>query len=393
MKPQTRPNEIVVIGGGIAGCTIAFELARAGARVRLLERRHLAHGASGRNLGLLLNDLSADAVAMMREALESYRELAAGGLDFELRQVPYLLLPTTAEQAAAVGGLADEMRRSGFEADPLPPAALVRELPQLARPLEGALVVRGPWALSAPAATHAFAEAARRAGATVETGVNVSRLAVRAGRVEGVLTDAGIVAADAVVVAAGPWLPDLVGGVALSTGRGWVLRTGRLDLPLPWVLVDLSWPDLDELGRAARPPTLGEVAAGDYDRPVAATVSMIPMPDGSALLGTSLAPSLREPVEGVDMPQRIARRTLDLLPGMGGIPITAGWYGMRPMTPDGLPVVGRTAIEGVFVHGGHGSIGMQSAPWTARLLAAELAGNPNPELAQFRPDRFSHPTP
>lgn len=392
MNRPAAPSEVIVIGGGIAGCTIAFELARAGARVRLLERRHLAHGASGRNLGLLLNDLSAGAVAMMREALESYRELAEGALDFELRQVPYLLLPTTPEQVAAVGGVAQEMRESGFECEPLAPDALVRELPQLARPLEGTLVVRGPWALSAPAATHAFAEAARRAGATVETGINVSRVVARSGRVEGVLTDAGMVAADAVVVAAGPWLPDLVGGAAVSTGRGWVLRTGRLDFALPWVLVDLSWPDLDELGRAARPPTLGEVAAGDYDRPVAATVSMIPAPDGSALLGTSLAPSLREPVEGVDMPRRIARRALDLLPGMGGMSITAGWYGMRPMTPDGLPVVGRTATEGLFVHGGHGSIGMQSAPWTARLLAAELAGNATPELAQFRPDRFTAPT-
>jgi glycine/D-amino acid oxidase-like deaminating enzyme len=207
-----------------------------------------------------------------------------------------------------------------------------------------------------------------------------------------VVTDAGIVACDAVVVANGPWLPDLVGGLALSTGRGWVLRTGRLDFALPWVLVDLSWPDLDELGRAARPPTLAEVAAGDYDRPAAATVSMIPAPDGCALLGTSLAPSLREPVEGVDMPKRIAQRALDLLPGMGAMSITAGWYGMRPMTPDGLPVVGRTAVEGLYVHGGHGSIGMQSAPWTARLLAAELVGTPSPELARFRPDRFQQPT-
>jgi glycine/D-amino acid oxidase-like deaminating enzyme len=92
------------------------------------------------------------------------------------------------------------------------------------------------------------------------------------------------------------------------------------------------------------------------------------------------------------MPKRIAQRTVDLLPGMGAMSITAGWYGMRPMTPDGLPVVGRTAVDGVFVHGGHGSIGMQSAPWTARLLAAEVNGSPSPELAQFRPDRFPLPT-
>ena len=98
----------------------------------------------------------------------------------------------------------------------------------------------------------------------------------------------------------------------------------------------------------------------------AATVTLVGQPAGHALLGTSLAPSLLEPVEAVDMPRRIARRALDLLPGLAEVSITRGWYGLRPMSPDGLPLVGPTAVEGLFVHGGHGSIGMQSAPWTAR---------------------------
>jgi D-hydroxyproline dehydrogenase subunit beta len=209
--------------------------------------------------------------------------------------------------------------------------------------------------------------------------------------VNGLLSDFEPFACDAVVVATGPWLTDLVDEAPLSTGRGWLLRTGHLDFELPWVLVDMSWPDLDELARVARPPLLREVAAGGYDRPAAATVSMVPQPNGRALLGTSLSASLRDPVEGVDMPQRIARRALDLLPGLAQMRITAGWYGMRPMTPDGLPIVGSAGIDGLFVHGGHGSIGMQSAPGTARMLAEIMEGQTVSGADRFAMTRFSKP--
>jgi glycine/D-amino acid oxidase-like deaminating enzyme len=381
-------REVVVVGGGIAGCTAVHALARAGLRVTLFEQRHIAYGASGRNLGLLLNDLACDSVEMMRDALKVYRELAEGPVPFELRQVSYLLLPFTDQQASVVGERVAELRACGLDSEELSEAELRSRLPQVRPGAPGAHLVHGPWALSAAAATRAFAEAARAAGARLETGVRVGQVLSRSGRVEGVLTDRGRVACDAVVVANGPWLTDLVDDAPVSTGRGWVLRTGHLDFELPWVLVDVSWPDLDELGRAARAPSLAEVAAGDYDRPVAATVSMVRQPGGRALLGTSLAPSLREPVEGVDMPSRIAGRALELLPGLGEVSVTAGWYGMRPMTPDGLPIAGPTEVEGVYVHGGHGSIGMQSSPWTAAALARLMAGGLGEELAPFEVGRF-----
>jgi glycine/D-amino acid oxidase-like deaminating enzyme len=155
-------------------------------------------------------------------------------------------------------------------------------------------------------------------------------------------------------------------------------------------VVDVSWPDLEDLGRSARPPRLAEVAAGGYDLPAAATVSVVPLPSGEALLGTSLAPSLLEPVEGVDMPRRIAERTLELLPGLAEVSITAGWFGLRPMTPDGLPLVGPAGVEGLYIHAGHGSIGMQSAPWTARRLVEGMTGGGMPE--RLRPARFAAET-
>jgi D-hydroxyproline dehydrogenase subunit beta len=386
-----RSSEVAVVGGGIAGCTAAHALATRGFKVTLFEQRHLAYGASGRNLGLLLNDFGAESVTMMREALSTYRELADGPVPFELRETSYLLLPTTDEQVEVTRERAAELTRVGLASEPLDAGAVATILPQLGRGTPGAYLVHGCWAVSAADATRAFAEGARSAGAIIQTGVRVGQLSTRGGRVNGLLSDAGPFACDAVVVATGPWLTDLVDDAPLSIGRGWLLRTGHLDFELPWVLVDMSWPDLDELARVARPPLLGEVAAGGYDRPAAATVSMVPQPNGRALLGTSLSASLRDPVEGVDMPQRIARRALDLLPGLAQMRITAGWYGMRPMTPDGLPIVGSAGIDGLFVHGGHGSIGMQSAPGTARMLAEIMEGQTVSGADRFAMTRFSNP--
>jgi glycine/D-amino acid oxidase-like deaminating enzyme len=382
----TAVREVIVVGAGIAGCTAAYELARRGLQVSVFDSRGIAPAASGRNMGLLLNDVEPESVEMMRSGLEVYRELEGGPVPFQLRQEAYLLVARDSAQMRSAEQRALEMRSAGLSCELLPEAVILDGLPQLRRDVAGAYLLQGCWAVSAASATRAFAEAARSAGARLRTGSRVAQLVVRSGRLDGVLSDDGPLAADAVVLAAGPWLPSLLPGVPVSTGRGWLLRTARLESRLPWVVMEMAWPDLDELGRAARPPRLAEVAAGGYDLPAAAAVTLVPQAGGEALIGTSLAPSLVDPVEGVDMPRRIAGRALDLLPGFAEIGITGGWYGLRPMTPDGLPLVGATAIEGLYLHSGHGSIGMQSAPWTARLLADGMNGAGVPE--RLDPKRF-----
>jgi glycine/D-amino acid oxidase-like deaminating enzyme len=383
---RSAVREVVVVGAGIAGCTAAYELARLGFRISLFDQRGIAPAASGRNMGLLLNDVEDQSVEMMYRALEVYRELEAGPVPFQLREEAYLLVAQDEGQMRSTEQRALEMRRAGLSCELLPEGAVRDGVPELRAGVAGAFLLRGCWAVSAAAATRAFAEAARSAGARLRMGVRVAQLVFRSGRLTGVLTDDGPISADAVVLAAGPWLPTLLSGLPVSSGRGWLLRTGPLGRRLPWVVMEMAWPELDDLGRAARPPTLAEVARGAYDLPAAAAVAMVPQPGGEALLGTSLAPSLLEPVEGVDMPGRIARRALELLPGFAGLGVTGGWYGLRPMTPDGLPLVGATPIEGLYLHAGHGSIGMQSAPWTARLLAGALQGGPVPE--RFAAARF-----
>jgi glycine/D-amino acid oxidase-like deaminating enzyme len=388
-NPLSRVRDVVVIGAGIAGCTIAHELARRGLEVLLLEQRSIAGAASGRNMGLLLNEIDVDAYELMLASLVIYKDLREGPVDFALRESDMMLVPQDREQMEVTRGRADALRAHGVPCDFVETAALRSELPQLRDDLPGGYRLPGVWIVDAATATRAFAEAARSAGAKVQTGMRVAQVVARSGRFEGVVTDGGRVGADACVVAAGPWLQELLPGAPVFAGRGWLLRTAPLAFTLPWVLAEMAWPDLDELGRASRPPTLREVAAGGYDDPVAATVAVVGLPSGEALVGTSLAPSLREPVEGVDMPSRIARRAESLLPGLADVSVTAGWYGMRPMSPDGLPLVGAASASGLFLHAGHGSIGMQAAPATARWLADLIVDRREAaELRRLRPDRF-----
>ena len=386
---SSRVRDAVVVGAGIAGCTAAFELARRGLRVVLVEQRTIAAAASGRNMGFLLNEVDVEAYELMRVALAVYQEIADGPVPFALRETDMMLVPQDEPQLEVTRRRAEALRAHGLDCAFVEEEDLRAQLPQLREGLPGGYRLAGVWMVDPAAATRAFAEAARAAGAEIVTGVRAV-LAMASGRCEGVLTDTGPVAADAVVLATGPWLQELLPAAPVFAGRGWLLRTAVLPFELPWVLAEMAWPDLDALGRASRPPTLAEVAAGGYDRPVAATVAVVGMPGGDAVVGTSLAPSLRDPVEGVDMPRRIAARALELLPGLAQASITAGWHGMRPMSPDGLPLVGPTQVEGLFLHAGHGSIGMQASPATARWLADLIVGGKQaPELERLRPDRFS----
>ncbi|HWK26297.1 MAG TPA: FAD-dependent oxidoreductase [Solirubrobacter sp.] len=384
-------TDVIVVGGGIAGTTVAWELARRGTRVTLFEQRTLAAGTSGRNTGTLLHQVEPPVAAMLRETEARYRELEAGDVDFRWTPREELLLARDPEQLRVVEHKAAVFAGQGV------PAALVSgddvraELPALAEDVLGGAVLGGAWTVAAEAATRAFAEAARAAGAQIRTGTRVGEVRVAGSRVHGVLTDDGPVAADAVIVATGPWLTELLPLAPMKPGRGWLMRSQRLDFDVPWIIEEVSWPDQDVLGAAGRPIPLADMAAGRLDQPVADSFVLCPLPDGDAFVGASLSTSLRDAVEGIDAPQRIAARALACAPGLAqSVAITRAWWGLRPMTPDGLPLAGAAGVEGLFIHGGHASLGMQAAPATAAWLAAALHGEPvPPTFDDLRPDRFT----
>jgi glycine/D-amino acid oxidase-like deaminating enzyme len=201
-----------------------------------------------------------------------------------------------------------------------------------------------------------------------------------------------------VFLANGLWMSELlrrtVGdgplpGLPFTAGRGWLIQLGKLDFALPWIVEELTWPDEEELGRRMALSGLADIAAQKDDRPAVEAICLNPMGGGDARLGASVQPAFRDLLRNTDMASRIAGRALRMLGGLASLAVKNVYPGNRPMLSDGLPVAGRTAVEGLFVHGGLGSIGMAAAPATARwLVEAALAGDGNPAQAWLRPDRF-----
>jgi D-hydroxyproline dehydrogenase subunit beta len=379
-------TDAVIVGGGIAGVSVAAALAERGYAVTLLEQSRLASAASGENTGTLLQQTEPVVAAMLRDTVAAYRELAEGAVDFGLSRYDELLLARDGAQLEVARAKADAFAKASIEAKLLTAEEVAAEHPYLA-PAAGGVLLTDTYVLEPEATVQALAVRAREAGARIRTGCR----AVQVCPGQGVLTDAGPVRGDVVVVATGPWLAELLPTAPVRGGRGWLLRMDRLPFRLGCMIEELSWPDQTVLGAVGASRPLDDIARDRTDPPLADAFVLCPLRDGGALVGAAMTLSLESVPEGADLPARLAARAVAAAPGLAGAGIRRAWSGLRPTAPDGLPVVGRVpGMEGLFVHGGHTSLGMQAAPATAMWLADEICGRPVPDWYRaLDPGRFT----
>ncbi len=398
-RPAGKPFDAIVIGGGIAGCALARELASRGVKVVILEQNAIAAESSGRNTGTLLSGPQKEVVELLDASVAIYGELAEGPVPFEFARIGHLLISEDEASLEQASSVAQRYRSAGVGMERASGEELAQDHPRLGFNIAGGYFVERAWTLEPMGATHAFAHAAREAGAAIKTGIRVAQIFSRSGKVQGVLTDQGIVSADLVFIANGLWMTDLlrrtVGDGPLPTlpftaGRGWLIQLGKLDFELPWITEELTWPDQEELCKRMSLEGLADVANQRDDQPAVEAICLNPMRGGDARLGASVQPAFRDLVRNTNMASRIAGRALRMITGLGSLKVTNVYPGNRPMLSDGLPVAGRTAIEGLFVHGGMGSIGMHAAPpATARWLAdAVMSGDGDPRKGWLLPSRF-----
>src|SRR5437867_3897720 len=210
---MTEHARVVIIGGGVGGCSIACHLTKKGWRdVILLERAELTSGSTFHSAGLVGQLRSSVALTrLMMWSVECYRRLGAEtGRDPGWHEVGSLRLASTPERALEHRRQAGWAKTFGLPLEEISPGEAARLFPLMT--LEG---VRG--AVSLPTDGHldpsglamALAEGARRGGASIRTGVRVLGIALKEGRIHEVQTDAGPIRAEIVVNAAGMWAPDI----------------------------------------------------------------------------------------------------------------------------------------------------------------------------------------
>jgi D-hydroxyproline dehydrogenase subunit beta len=381
----SRAIDVAVIGGGIVGTATAAFLADGGATVTLYEREALAAGASGRNSGVVQHPFDPVLVPLYEETVRLYRaveaETGARIAAFDVAP-PGLLL--VSHSGTVVRGLVAQLAPAFPH---LHPAALegpeLRELePALAPDVAACHFDMGyPVVPSAP--TYAFATLAERRGVVIRLGKQ-ARPSIENGRCVGVEVGSRIEPAGAVVVAAGPWTPELVD----PSGR-WRPIVPRWGVVVETLLANPPRHPMEEAEMDEALGTGNGAAAGE-DAALAAEpqpeFSLITAAGASAVGSTFLAGEPHPP----DWTERLLQRATTFVPAVLDAPIREVRACARPASIDARPCVGAVPwAAGLFLASGHGPWGISTGPASARQIADLVLGRSPAIDAAFSPGRFA----
>ena len=357
--------DVVIVGGGVIGCGLARELALRGAAVTVIEKTEPGAEASGAAAGLLAPQAEGLAQGPFFDlALESrrlYPEWTAAleeesGMEVGYRNTGILrcALPGSATERDAFAW----QRRAGLAVEELDAGEIVAlTTGSVSEEIREAIFFPDEGVVDNRRLTRALWVAAERRGVEFLLGRTARRFLVRGGRCAGVETDQGPVAAEQAVNAAGAW-------------AGF-----DPDFPVP---VEPVHGQLVEVESAA--PALATVVESP-------DVYVVPR-GGSWLLGSTAERIGFEKRVTAGTVARLIAAAARLLPALENAAFRRAWSGLRPGTPDGLPVLGRGPLPGLFLATGHFRNGILLAPVTALAMADCLAGSGSRDLSPFALGRF-----
>lgn len=344
-----------MIGAGIIGLSIAIELKKGGARVLVVERgepgREASHAAAGMladctvETPAILQPLTTASARMYPEFVHELQD--ESGLHIDLRDQGTLVFPPPEHV----------YNRPGFTTGSLLPAPVAEMEPALADPHVPAIYLRER-SVDPRGLVAAALKAAKHRGVDISSGAPVTNVLLTDGRASGVATDKTNYAAPIVVNCAGAWAGHL--------------------------------PPLHFPTRPVKGQMLA-VAAKGLLRHVIRTpeVYLVPRSDGRILIGSTLENAGYDKRTDPRIIQRMHRAAIALVPALQKARVLEDWAGLRPGTPDDLPILGATSTPGYFAATGHYRDGILLAPITAHVMAQVITGiKPDHDLSAFTPSRF-----
>lgn len=369
---MAQTTDVVVIGGGIVGCSIAFELAKAGVRVCVLEQGGFGEESSAAAAGMLSGQHGVTNFGpryqLHHEARELHATLAEDlrertGLDVQFCRWGLLELLFTPGEMRAADRCYAAQTQQGLRVERLSREETLRLEPALTPDMQGAIRFPDEAHVHNGRLSIALAEASRRLGAELHSGAPAVALLRQGERVVGVRTPTEAVQAETVVVANGAWSSALV-------------RSLGLTLPVKPMRGQM-------LAVRTVPRAVHQVVYGHH-------LYVVPRPDGETLIGATVEDvGFRKEVtlEGLEELVQAGRR---IAPGIMGLPVLRTWAGLRPGSPDGLPLVGPVdGLSNLILAVGHHRNGILLGPMTGLLVKQLLVdGVRSPHLELLRPERF-----
>lgn len=364
-------GDVAVVGAGLIGLAVAFELAGRGATVRVYDRAEPGHAASWAGAGMLApySEAAADEVLLelCAASLAEYprfvdRVRDAGDVDARLHLDGIVHAAFDEAHFQQLQQRVASLRERGIACDLLTRSQSLAAEPWLGADTVGAIVVGGEGSVDNRRLGRALTAACHARGVSI---VRAQTLRVECDqrRVLGVRSDVGFSAAGAVVNACGAWAGRVEGIPhhslpAVEPVKGQMLA---LEVPVGFVRRTTWVP----------------------------SAYLVPRDDGRLLVGATVERAGFDTRVTAQAVNELLRAALGGAPALGAFTISETWAGLRPGTPDGRPFIGPTLVDGLFVASGHYRNGILLAPITARLVADAIEGRGVDTLTPFLPIRFS----
>lgn len=343
--------DVVIIGAGVVGTSIAYHLAQKGCRnVLVLERNTIASGSTGLSVGGMRHQFSTEInIRLSQESIKFYEQFAeVMETPIDLRQYGYLFLASTGAELQKLKKNVHLQKQLGVEVDLLSPEAILALIPQLnVQDLQGGTFCGRDGFADPYSVAHGFAKQARRLGVTITEGAEVTGIKVEHGRVTGLVTNSGEIATAMVVNAAGPHaavIGRMVGvDIPLKTYKRHVFVTAPFMMLADTVplVVDMhgDWYFRKEMQGVLL--GLGKQEVTDFNLQI-------------------------DPTLQVQAVEKAIRR----VPVLEEARIIRTWAGLRTLTPDEHAILGPVpGLEGFICAVGFSGHGFQHAPLTGKLVA------------------------
>jgi sarcosine oxidase subunit beta len=364
-------QEIAIIGGGVIGCSIAYHLARRGAKVVLIERDRLAAQASGASAGGVRQNgrdprempLAIASIARWH-TLED--ELEA---DVEFRMGGQLVVTEDRSLIPQLQQMIADQQALGLDIHFVDEGALRDLAPGLAPSITAGIHTDDDGQASAPMTTRAFGAAAERFGARILTGVTVTAITQSGGRVTGLETTAGPIACDWLVLAAGAWSPGLA---------------FQIDIKLP-----IQTMALQMMATGPAEPILRQTVGALNRR-----LSLKQVPNGSFVIGGGW-PGDADLAAGIgttrmESIQGSIEHSSAVFPALAKLPLARTWIGIEALALDEVPILGPApGFDNLTLATGFSGHGFALSPIIGQLLSEQIVdGAPSIPLDAFDLRRF-----
>lgn len=383
-------SEVVIIGGGVIGAATAYFLCKEGAEVMMVEAEDLASGASGACDGFISLQTKAPGnhLKLALESAQLFPSLAEDlEVDIEYNPCGGIMLATSQEQMKELRARAKALQSEGLELEILSASELKEYLPEVGKTVKGGSFCPMDAQVNPISLTLGLAQRAQEMGATILRGCRVENIVVTNNRVREVHTTKGNIHSRRVVCAAGIGSNQIgkmiIVDVPVLPQRGQILVTEQRDPVLKTLVSGAEY-----LGTKANIPEL--LPADEEAAKLGLGFTAEQTASGNILLG-----STREFVgfDNSTTPEAmnaIARNAMRFLPWVEDLDVIRSFAGLRPCSPDGLPILGTVkGVRGFYLATGHAGDGICLAPITGKLLSElVLDGETSLDIEPFSLYRF-----